>query len=263
MSKIDLASYLPANKSTTLGMSGVVVSRHTFVKNASWLQGLYDLLFNLGKTGNVCAWIKETKVGAAWRVETYGVLFIGDDGSVTEVGDWLMGANPNRAFGYQKYGTATPTGLVWAGVGGLTKATDGSDFAEMDVVDQSSNGQSYTKKGAKAYSKAAAIEVLPTMTINGVAYNDVLHLGMYHGTYVPSYPNIQQSPEHMPFLANGMYHLSVDGWNTYAMELWIAKGVGIIAEKVPYIEDGIYWGYQNNIGSLYSTNGFQAKEIME
>jgi len=262
--KIDFASYLPSYGATSLGFSGdsQAYTRHTFIKDATWLQGLYLSLFNQNKAGTVAAWIKESFTNSAWRVDTYGVLFLGSDGSVTEVGDWLMGSNPNRAFGYHKYGSSTPSGLLWAGVGGLTQAQDGSDFIEVDVVDQSMNGQPYTKKGAKAYSKAAAIEVLPTMVLNGVTYTDVLHVGMYHGTRVPNIARVMQNPRDMPFLADGMYHLSVDDWDTYAMELWIAKGVGIIKEVVPYIEDASWWSLPNNIGDIYKTNGFQAKEII-
>ena len=243
------------------GGSDKAYVRHTFIKDAPWIAGLYAALFNLNKPGTPGVWIKESLHNNVWRVDTYGVLFFGRDGSVTEVGDWLMGSNPNRAFGYQAYNSSTPCGLIWAGAGGLTFASHGSEYAEMDTLDQSYNGSAYSKKGAKAYSKAAAIEVLPTMVLNGVAYKDVLHLGMYHGTHVPSRPRAVQNPQNMPFLASGMYHLSVDNWDTYAMELWVAKGIGIIQEVTPYIEDGSWWGLPDNIGSLYATNGFQPKVI--
>ena len=209
-------------------------------------------------------WRKEYRSGSTWCTQTYGVLFFGDDGSITETGDWMPSATPcapNTMLGYRK-ADGSNTGLVWASAGGLS---DTPEIREMDVYRQNTPGAAVTNSGNDAYSKTGLIEHLESYTPPygrhpsgewcqgcGTTYYDVVHIVMYHGTRKATPAPVRCVG---PVSAKGVYYQSHLNYNSYAIELWLAKGVGIIQENTPYIEDASFWGMQNCTGDMFQWPG--------
>jgi hypothetical protein len=270
---IDLRSYFPSASdgvNILRSANGAANAKYTFMPNPTGYQGLYDLLYDQNKDGSIYVWRKEYWHSTQWIKATDALLFFGDDKGVTEVGDWLPVTGGGRAFGYKKSGS--PTGLVWSPANGLGS---GPYTNEMDIFDQAASGAAYSDKGYDAYSRVGLIEHLDTYTPpfgrnsegvwgegNSKEYSDVVHLVMYHGTRSSSMLPVRcEAPT---IAAAGAYYQSYKDYNSYAIELWLAAGKGIIAECTPFIEDAAYWGgsIPNCSGSLFNSAGF-AKYIDE
>lgn len=264
MDAVDLRDYFPPyavhvyNKST-----GTENSRFTFQKTPTPMDNLYTNYLDINKPGYTYMWRKEYKQSGAWCTATYAVLRMGDDKSVTEVGDWLASTpcTPNTVFGY-KTPEGVTSGILWSGPGGLS---DNPVLAEVDVWRQNTPGAVYAFGGSKAYSRTGMIEHLVTFTprygrdSEGVwreggskTYTDVVRVVMYHGTKRPNTAPIRCVG---PIAANGVYYQSYKDYNSYAMEIYLAKGVGIIQHNTPFIEDGTFWGIPNCNGDIFNNPG--------
>jgi hypothetical protein len=125
-------------------------------------------------------------------------------------------------------------------------------IVENDVWKQMSPGAAITNSGVKSYSKTGLVEHFDSFApkfgrdADGVwreggskAYTDVIHIVMYHGTKTPNTPSVRCVG---PVKANGAYYQSYKDYSSYAIELWLAAGVGIIQENCPFIEDASAWG---------------------
>lgn len=266
MSPIDLRDYFPASNSIEYrGADGAIKTRYVFDGNPTGFQSLYDNLFSLSKPGHLHTWKKDYWKNGGWCTATYAVLFMGDDGSVTEVGDWMSqsGCTPNVAFGYKTaLSVGANTGLSWSPAGGLSEVPD---TVEMFTADQTAPGSAYATNGHKCYSRTGLIEHMESYTLPygrneageweagaGKTYTDVVHIVMYHGTRaIGANPPQIRCGLTQPVAAHGAYYQSFKDYNSYAMELWLAKGVGIIQENTPFIEDGAYWGIPNCGGQIF------------
>lgn len=266
---IDLREYFPASNTVLLRTpNGTANARYTFTASPSEFLSVYNTFLTLNKPGYHYTWRKEYWQNGAWCTATYAVLFMADDLSVTEVGDWYASTpcTPNIVFGYKtaQSGGAN-TGLIWAPPGGLTSIPA---IAEMFTAAQATPGALYSTNGYKAYSKTGLIEVLATYKpphgrdVSGTwcagcakTYTDVVHIIMYHGTRSPSPVQIRCGMT-SPIAANGAYYQSFKDYNSYGIELYIAKDIGIIEERTPFIEDASYWGgaFPNCSGSLFGNN---------
>jgi hypothetical protein len=209
-------------------------------------------------------WAKDYWKNNTWCRATYGVLFMGDDGSITETGDWTVSntaCTPDTMLGYRK-ADGSNTGLVWSSIGGLSNIPE---IREMDVVRQNTPGAAITKSGSKAFSKTGLVEHLESYTVpygrnasgvwgvgSGRTYYDVIRIVMYHGT-----KNAVPSPVRCngPISASGPYYQSYKDYSSYAIELYLAKGVGVIQENTPFIEDASYWGMSNCNGDIFNNPG--------
>lgn len=251
---VNLQEYFP-NTTTILRAkySGTDKSRYTFFNADSNFTSLYQTFFSLNKPGTVRVWRKEYFIGNTWCTKTYAVLFFGEDGSVTEVGDWTISNNPcqpNTIFGYKNLTKTAPSGLVWCPAGGLTTVPV---VQEAFIARQNFPGDGYNVSNTKTYSKVGLIAYHPTYTLpSGQSYDDVVQIVMYHGNST----NTPIRCEHCPVGADGAYYQSKTGYNSYAIELWLAKGIGIIREKTPFIEDASYFGVPNCSGDIFDTNGY-------
>jgi hypothetical protein len=265
---LDLREYFPENATIKLTKAnGAESTRYTFDKAPIGYLNLYNAYLKLNKPGYHYTWKKEYKQGSLWCAKTVGILFMGDDQSITEVGDWMArggdGCTPNTVFGYRTLNTNIPTGLSWAG-----------GIVETNTISQDTIGGPFQLNGYQAFSKAGIIEELPTYTPpygrlngvwaagNGTTYNDVVHIVMYHGTKNASSSQVRCG--HIaPISANGAYYQSYKNYNSYAIELWLAKGVGIIQENTPFIEDASYWGgaFPNCSGGVFSEQYVWSKFI--
>lgn len=249
---IDLQKYFPDNSTVTLNKSGGSVStKYTFLKNpTNGLQNVYTGYMNLNKPGVPYQWAKQYWRNNAWCTDTYAILFMGDDLSVTETGDWYAGSpcTPNVVLGY-KTSAGANTGLAWAPAGGISEVPA---VAECDVWRQMTPGSAYVNSTVKCYSRTALIEHFDTFTPKfgrgpcGVwgeglskAYTDVIHVVMYHGTKTPNVAPVRCIG---PMTACGAYYQSYKDYSSYAIELWLAAGVGVIQENCPFIEDASAWG---------------------
>jgi len=260
---VDLREYFPNFATLIFNKSnGSQSARYTFQKSPCGIDSLYAGYMSLNKPGSPYMWRKEYFRNGAWCTDTYAVLFMGDDQSVTECGDWYSGSpcTPNVALGY-KTSAGANAGLLWSGAGGLTK---NAVVAELDVWRQNAPNATYANSGVKTYSRTGLIEILPTYTppfgrdVNGIwceggskTYVDVIHIVMYHGTKTPGVAPIRCVG---PIAANGPYYQSYKDYSSYAIELWLAKGIGIIQENCPFIEDAAAWGgtIQNCSGDIFA-----------
>lgn len=261
---VDLQEYFPIDAlHTYVKANGTVSSRYTFKISPTGLDSLYTGYLNLNKPGLPYMWRKEYFSNNSWCTATYAVLFMGEDKSITEVGDWYSSTpcTPNVVFGYKKPTGAT-TGLLWAAPGGISEQYV---INEVDIWRQNSPGLAYQNSGSKAYSKVGLIEVLPQYTVpygrnscgvwtegNGTTYADVVHIVMYHGTKQPNETPVRCIG---PISAKGAYYQSYKDYNTYAIELWLAKGIGIIQENTPFIENASFWGMSNCNGDMFNNPG--------
>lgn len=245
---VDLRAYIPSNAQTVLSKPTGQHARYTFKRSPSGFLGLYTGLMNLNRPGSHYTWQKEYMINGAWCTKTFAILFVGDDGSVTEVGDWLSqgtSCTPSVAFGY-KDSAGNPAGLVWAPAGGLaTTAT----VREMNVHAQAYSGAAYSNTNHKAFSKTGLVDLVPEMRVGQYVFFNVLHLVMYHGTRAPS--PVPVRCHNSPIKANGVYYQSYKDYNSYAIELWLAPGVGIVKESTTFIEDAAYWGIENCTGAIF------------
>lgn len=270
---LDLRDYLPSSNTVRLSSAaGEAVARYTFTAQPPGYFGLYQGLMNLGKPGRHYTWRKDYWKNGAWCTPTVAILFLGDDQSVTEVGDWMAATPcvPGRAFGYRTDAGAV-TGLAWAPPGGLTEKPA---VVEMKTWAQDFPGAAYRPNGYGAYSKVGLIEVLPSYTppigrdVYGQwgegrarTYTNVVHMVMYHGTRAPNPAPVRCDMP--PIAARGAYYQSFRDYDTYAIELWLAAGIGVIQERITFMESGAFWGLPNCNGAEFSGPGSWATYIDE
>lgn len=263
---IDLRAYFPDHVVNTYNKAdGSASSRYTFQRSLSGaptgIDGLYNGYMSLGKPGAPYMWRKEYYRSGAWCTDTYAVLFMADDKSITETGDWFASTpcTPNVALGYKTSGSVN-TGLVWSSAGGIVET---AAIAEMDVWRQNTPGTAYAYGGTKAYSKVGLIEHLDSFAPAygrdltgtwgkgyGKTYYDVMHIVMYHGTKTTGMIPVRCVG---PISAKGAYYQSYKDYDSYAIELWLAAGVGVIQENTPYIENAAFWGMSNCTGDIFAS----------
>lgn len=266
MTSTDLREYFPSTASIIYrDKSGNSKTRYIFDGNPVGFHSLYDSLFSLNKPGEIYTWRKDYWRNEGWCTSTYAVLFMGDDKSVTEVGDWkaVSGCVPNVAFGYKTELTnGANIGLVWSPPDGVS---GDASTAEMFTAAQVSPGTAYLTNGYSCYSRVGIIERLESFSpkygrdengnwAQGAAkiYSDVVRIIMYHGSKAPgANPQKIRCGLTQPISANGPYYQSFKDYNSYAIELWMAKGVGVIQENTPFIEDGSYWAIPNCGGQIF------------
>jgi hypothetical protein len=278
MAAVDLRAYFPDNVINTYNKSdGSKSSRYTLQRSLpgapTGVDSLYYSYLALpGKTGTPYMWRKEYWKGtpSSWCTATYGTMFMGDDQSVTEVGDWMSntGCTPNVMFGYKNQGTTVTTGLAWSGPGGLCSVPA---IVENDCWRQNTPGGAFANSGTQAFSKTGLVKQLATYTpaygrdaVTGAwgpglskTYTDVIHIVMYHGTRTnPPAANPVRcvGPVSVPSLVGDdqPYYQSYKNYESYAIELWLANGYGIIQENTPFIENASFWGLSNCTGDIFS-----------
>ena len=264
MDAVDLRAYFPDQAVYVYNKAdGSASTRYTFQKSPNAMDNLYTNYLDIGKPGYTYMWRKEYWQSGAWCTVTYAVLRMGDDKSVTEVGDWLSSSpcTPNVVFGY-KTPSGIKTGLLWSGPGGLS---DAATIAEVDVWRQNTPGAAYAFSGSKAYSKTGVVEHLETYTPpygrdeygvwregGSKTYSDVLRVVMYHGTKQLNGTTIRCIG---PIAAHGVYYQSYKDYNSYAIEIYLASGVGIIQHNTPFIEDGTFWSIPHCNGDIFNNPG--------
>lgn len=252
---LDLRDYFITEYTVNLNAAnGNKQSQYTFFKNNAGLLNVYNSLLNINKAGEPFYWRKEYWINNQWCTATFAIMFSGDDKNIYEAGDWLASTpcTPNTTLGYRSNGV--PTGLVWS----LDET-----ISEMNVWRQNTPSSAYAYSGNQAYSKTGLVKHLETFTPkfgrlngvwaegNGTTYTDVVHMVLYHGTRKDT--NQVTVRCNAPLIADGAYYQSFKNYNSYAIELWLAKGVGIVQERTTFIEDGSYFGTPNCTGYIYNT----------
>ncbi len=261
---IDLRRYLPVARTTTMlrHADGSLYSTYTYLPATPDFTSLYDTYFSLAKPGRLAIWAKG--YGSAGCIATYAHLFLGDDGSVTEVGDYLAndGCHPSVAFGYGAASGAND-GLAWSAAGGLPARHGDGAIAEkygLSIRRQNNAGDPYLTSAARAWNRTATVEVLPTFRPAygrspegvwgpglGPTYHDVVRIVFWHGTHVPGQREIPPcTPD--PAWPYGAFYFHLDGYHSYASEFYLAEGAWIIQESFLYTEDGGYWNLPDCVG---------------
>jgi hypothetical protein len=255
---IDLRKYFPDSSTVVLNNSaGQPHARYTFSRAPDGFLPLFDAYLKVPKAGHHYVWRKEYFVdNLLWRTATYGILQICDDGSVIEVGDWLhLGNGSFGVFGY-RHDDGSNAGLIWCPPGGLTGE---AQYDEMSTISQAYSGAALTQNGSRCYSESGLIDVIPSMTVGGKTYAGVVHMVMYHGVQIPG--RVPVKAGRLPLVANGVYYRNRSDWDEYAIELWLAPGVGIIRERTPWIENASWWNLPDFSGDLFGTPGVWVTEV--
>ncbi|MGE4133973.1 MAG: hypothetical protein AB7F86_20215, partial [Bdellovibrionales bacterium] len=218
---------------------------------------LYRARFDLLKPGRLLVWEKMYAPNNETCIPTYAQLFLGEDKSVTEVGDWYAnnGCNPDVAFGYSDPTFTRPDGLAWSAPGGLKNLAAKEGLGIKRQISSTSDYQDFGWSGYKAWNHTVLKEFLATYTpafgrssagvwgkSHSKTYHDVIRIIFYHGTQEPG-----QQPIHCAAQAG---YVSKPGYHTYASEFYLAKGIGIIQESLLYTESGSYWNMPNCSGQL-------------
>lgn len=254
---VNLQEYFPSNNTVTLNRKdGSKYARYTFSAAPEGFKPLYDAYMKMPKAAYHYVWQKEYWTNNAWITATYAIFQMSYDGSVIEVGDWLhLGNNGFGVFGYRN-DNGSNAGLIWCPPGGLTGEPQ---YDEMNTISQAYPGAALTQNGSRCYSESGLIDIIPSMKIGGTTYTNVAHMVMYHGVR-----NVGSTPvkaTKLPLVANGVYYRNRADWDEYAMEVWFVKGVGIIKERTPFIENAAWWGLPNFIGEIFSTPDSWTYEI--
>ncbi len=254
---VDLREYFPASGKNTLNnAAGLYVHDYTFYPATSSFQSLYDSLLSLGKPGQVHVWQKDYRdsqgcVGT--YTPDYGILFFGDDGSVTEVGDWVYAENicqATTAFGYHDATKGVPSGLSWCPAGGLTATSSGVSMG-LQVWRQNQSGGAFANTGFTAYNLTSLAGVLASFSPaygssggawhagGGKTYHDVARLLFYHGPGGPGLSDVTCTNLDPSWPYAALYHHQ-PGYQSYALEFYMAKGVGIVQESLLYTESAYF-----------------------
>lgn len=247
---IDLRTYLPDNSVVLLNKPSGPHARYTMQRAPEGFKPLFDAYMRLPRSGHHYMWQKEYFADGQWTTATYAMLQICDDGSVIEVGDWLhLGGGNFGVFGYRNAAGAH-AGLVWCPPGGLRGEPQ---YDEMTTISQAYSGAALTQNGSRCYSESGLIDVIPSMKVGGITYQDVAHIVMYHGVVIPGRVPVKAGK--LPLVAHGVYYRNRSEWDEYAMELWLAKGVGVIQERTPFIENASWWNLPDFVGELFGAPG--------
>jgi hypothetical protein len=261
---IDLRDYFPSAQTTvrTRLANGSTYGTYAYLPATTDFLFLYDTFFSLGKPGDLFLWAKG--YGDEGCIATYAHFFLGDDGSFTEVGDYLAndGCHPSVVFGYGDSVTLANDGLAWSAAGGLPLPSGTGQPAQkmaLQVRRQNNPGDPYVGSSARAWNHTAVVEVLSSFrpaygrSPEGVwgkdlgrTYDNVLRLVFYHGTQLPGHQDIVCPTDDTWPHASFYYHLP--GYHTYASEFYLAPGSWIIQESFLYTESGGYWGIPNCVG---------------
>lgn len=252
---IELRKYLPDNRTVVLNnTSGQPHAKYTFSRAPAGFWPLFSAHLRIPKHGHHYVWQKEYLTNGQWVTATYAILQICDDGSVIEVGDWLhLGNGTFGVFGYRS--GFEHAGLVWCPPGGLTGEPQ---YDEMETISQAYSGAALARNGSRCYSESGLIDVIPSMVVGGVTYHNVCHIVMYHGVQIPGRVPVKAGK--LPLVANGVYYRNRSEWDEYAIELWLAPGVGVIRERTPWIENASWWNLPDFSGDLFGTPGVWVTE---
>jgi hypothetical protein len=243
---------------------GSIYGRYRFTERASGpLFDLYQQFYKQVHPGALVSWEKQYPAeGGGYCTPTYGLLWLGDDASVTEVGDWWAkgGCKPDRAFGYRSFDGTQNLGLTWSPPGGLTAVL--SPDVEVRVYAQATPGAYYLDTDWDAFSsvvlrKSHASWTAPYGTDAsgkwvagaGATYSDVLQLVLYHGRRSKELREGLVAPTRCtaqldPAYPRAALYRPFKTYNTYAIELYLARGIGIVAEVLLFNETD-HWGKEN------------------
>lgn len=247
---VDLREYFPDyGQVVLLTAEGTPRARFTF-----YLE--HPAFFNitnrqaLGLPGKHFVWTKEYWQDSQWARVVDQLFFFADNGQVWETGGWRVKGTGNILVGYEKASGQT-SGLLW-----------GEGLQELKVVQQKAPGGAYELSGALAYSKSDT-RILPYHTPAygrcpdgnwargcGKTYFEVAHVVMYHGTKDAVRPRVHCGRRAEVF-ADGSYYFSLHPYNSYGIELFLVKGIGIIEHRVPFIEDGSFFNVSNCNGIMF------------
>ncbi|MEI8258089.1 MAG: hypothetical protein WCJ30_20625 [Deltaproteobacteria bacterium] len=242
---------------------GRLYATYVFQPATSDFDLLYTSLMDQGTPGHLITWQKIYDSPHAGCTATYAQLWMGDNRSVTEVGDWFAtdGCTPSIAFGYHTLDRSRPSGLTWSPTGGVNYTT--SAPVEVSVFHQATPGAAYAPGGAEAYSDVVLLEHFDAWTApvgrsaagawvagEGRTYADVVRVLFYHGVRDAEIiagaraPTRCTTASYDPSSPNGRLYHSYSNYESYTIELYLARGHGIVREALGFTESS-YWGAAN------------------
>jgi hypothetical protein len=234
---INLQDYFPENRVNYFANAqGGLTARFDFTKNNTSMRKK----FKFKKTGTVGSWGKAYNVGGYYKHLVTQPLFFGSDLSVVELGGIKEGGQTTYKSG------GAYTGLYWSAPGGIDH---NFKTKVMDVYVNGNHGD------LRAYSRTRLIEVLPNFTLeagNRQTYQNVAHMVMYHGTATAAKKTVRCW--NAPVLSVGYVpYIPMKGYNSIAIELWLAPGVGIIKHRIAWAEspDGRH-GFARCSGNMFT-----------
>lgn len=262
---INLQDYIPPNFTRTVKYAkwtGDLSQVYRFFPGTPDFYSLYGSLQSRNTPGSLLIWEKRYNNSAAGAslplgncISTYGMLWMGTDKSVSEVGDWMSqigGCTPSIAFGYRDHYTNMNGALSWSGPGALSKE------GVTDVVwtkSQSLPGAPMQESGWIAYNHTKLIAVLPTFTPDygrnasgqwvkggGKTYRNVAQILFLHGvrdTRDPKFANVSCPVD--PGSPYSKWYFPVSGFKSYGSLYYLAPQEGIIQMTFLFNETDNYW----------------------
>lgn len=213
--EVNLQDYMVKNAHYQMvNQFGDVTAEHTFRSASKKTIRLAKKFWKVKLKGQLIEWVKyyPTKNRAVIQP-----MLFANNGSIMELG----GIRDGNITSYKR--GRKPTGLFWS-KGFLSES---ADFNIMDVVN-----------GANAYSRSSLVEHVEEYFVNGVTYQDVVHIRFEHGTDDAKPINCG-----LPKMGN---------FNSYVSDFWFARGIGMIKQVILYIEDGeSYFNLPNCTGNLF------------
>ena len=229
----NLGDYFPQNRvSYYADSNGNMTARYGFEKHSPGLQKA----FKFKKGGTIGGWDKSYFNGSYFQHIVVQPLYFGNNQSVIE-----LGGLKNEGKVTYKIGDIS-TGLYWSAPGGLSY---GYRTKQMDVYVNGNHGD------LRAYSRTRLIEQLPSYTLehgNRQTYQDVVHIVFYHGTKTTAH-DIVRCFDKQVLNAENQPYIAMKGYNSYAVELWLARGIGVIKERQIFSEQRE--GERNCAGNMF------------
>jgi hypothetical protein len=237
---------------------------------------MYADALNLMQPGALFIWDKTYGDLGATTTSTIAHLWLGEDKSVTEAGDWYRNKETGT-FGPFGYGALrdnvlVANGLAWSAAGGLrTPASAKADPNPLEAQKYglrignppprtSKPGGGYSS--AYAWNKTVVVETLASYTPpygrsssggawgtgNSKAYSDVIRIVFYHGTHQGNHVpwECKASVKNTNPLYKDLY-FNLPEYHSYVSEFYLAPNRGIIQEAFLYAEDGKHWSTKDKV----------------
>ncbi len=224
---------------------------------------LYASFYDQRTPGRLVSWQKAYPGADGPNTATYGLLWFGDDGYVTEVGDWYNASVECGAtdffvpLGYRELDSPTNSGLTWSPPGGVVAEL--SPEREVRVFRRSCGANDYRYFGYDAYSAVRLVAHHDTWQAPygrdaegvwragaGRVYEDVVQLLFLHGTRSPAITRGEETPARCgpetldPAYGRAALYRSFSNYETYAIEAYLARDVGYVQEALLFTESDYF-----------------------
>lgn len=220
---VDLRDYYPSSPV----LQTYINDNYVIAKRSIWkFPRVNRQEWNLRKKGYFMSNNKQAIVNGRWKSLHTAMLYLANDQSVTEVGGIMHRIN-GIVESFESNGR--PTGINWGHAGGTTSKFKTKEF------NIKANGGDINQQ---AYSSTKLIERLEYYKPekSNKTYYDVVHTITYHGSKYSGMKKVRCNKA-IQKATNDVPYKSYKDYNSYAIERWQARGIGIIKDINVFIEN--------------------------